>query len=69
MKTEELKRNFNDFKKEINELQSYDDGHFEYKSIDSLKAMYEAVRSLCSEWRYLEDSIDDAIRFIEDIEE
>lgn len=69
MKTEELKRNFNDFKKEINELQSYDDGHFEYKSIDSLRAMYEAVRSLCSEWRYLEDSIDDAIRFIEDIEE
>jgi hypothetical protein len=69
MKTEELKRNFNDFKKEINELQSYDDGHFEYKSIDSLKAMYEAVRGLCSEWRYLEDSIDDAIRFIEDIEE
>ena len=67
MKTEELKRNFNDFKKEINELQSYYDGHFEYKSIDSLKAMYEAVRSLCSEWRYLEDSIDDAIRFIEDI--
>ena len=66
MKIEELKRNLKDFKKEIEELQSYDDGHFEYKSIDSLKAMYEAVRSLCSQWRYLEGSIEDAIEFIED---
>lgn len=69
MKTDNFKRDFLDFKKEINELQSYDDGDFETKSIDSLRAMYEQIRSLCSEWRYLESDIDDAIDTIESIEE
>lgn len=68
MKVDNFKRDFLDFKKEINELQSYDDGDFETKSIDSLRAMYEQIRSLCSEWRYLEGNIDDAIDILVGLE-
>ena len=44
MKVDNFKRDYSDFKKELYELESYDDGDFETKSIDSLRAMYEQGR-------------------------
>lgn len=66
-----IERNFEDFKKEIEEVKTYIDEYrqFEDCPIHFLKNMYDSVESLLNEWNHLEGSINDAIYIIENIKE
>lgn len=69
MKIQGLERDLKDFTKEIKELKSYIDGDFESQSISNLQAIYKQCESLISEYSFLEQTANEALQFIENIEE
>lgn len=63
------RRNYEDFKKEIQRLSIASDSSFDDLTINELKNLLDSSENLLKEWTYLDSDIEDMFSIIENIEE